>query len=125
MVLGESRKIARGPSGIIAGAAGDAHVCGEFLEMVRADKLSKFKVTDAKDMLGLLIYPDKRMFTMDGAGRLCTLTTAFTAIGSGNEIAMGAMWAGATARQAVQAAIDLHEGIGGRIAWLRLGGGRA
>ena len=50
---------------------------------------------------------------------LLKLEAPFLSIGSGSHIALGAMWMGATAEQAVQAAIALDAGCGGPIDVLR------
>lgn len=49
-----------------------------------------------------------------------TLTASFYAIGSGRELAMGAMWQGATAEEAVECAIALCSSCGGGVEVLRL-----
>ena len=50
-------------------------------------------------------------------------TAPFHAYGAGREIALGAMWMGATAEQAVEAAIALHTSCGGPVQVLRRAGG--
>lgn len=61
------------------------------------------------------------IFEAGHSHRLDRSAAAFHAFGSGNEIALGAMAAGATAEQAVAAAIALDVYSGGRVDILTLG----
>jgi hypothetical protein len=68
----------------------------------------------------LVVDPRGRVELVDQARRFTTIVAPFFAIGSGALCALGAMHAGADARQAVAAAIQWVDGCGGRVMSRRL-----
>ena len=73
----------------------------------------------------MIIYSDQRIVAVSqgdrGLAGVFTVVSPYYSAGSGEEISLGAMWAGATAREAVKAAIQLSRGSGPPIKTLRLG----
>ena len=115
-------KIARLKSGALLGQAGDndaRHVIAMLASVKTEKQLPSYPELDAirLDFMGLLVLPNKRMFKIatelkepahrdpeeDGPG-VWEVEGDFTAIGSGMAYAIGAMEAGANARQAVRIA---------------------
>lgn len=63
----------------------------------------------------LVVHPNGSIHACDYLGDEITLNTPFYAIGSGREFAIGAMEVGATAIQAVEAAIKWCPTVGGKV----------
>lgn len=63
----------------------------------------------------LVITPQRSIHQYDHKGRRDDIQGAFYAVGSGREFALGAMECGATAEQAVQAAIKWCPTVGGKV----------
>ncbi len=76
---------------------------------------------EEKDDSTLLIVQGGKVFELDREGFLIEVGAPY-AIGTGAKFAMGAMLAGADARQAVRIAIKLDPDSGGRIAALKVKG---
>ena len=76
--------------------------------------LKDFKFT------GLIVTPKGEIQLWDSSLTFEPLTTPFYAIGSGGEVAIGAMEMGASARRAVMAAIKWCSGVSGPVTALRL-----
>jgi 20S proteasome alpha/beta subunit len=109
-----SKKITRLKYGVLLGHSGD-NDGRAFVKLLNAVKkfedLPTFAELDAIkiDFLGLLIFPDKRIAKISTSGfrdrdddiGVWEIEGSFTAVGTGAEFAIGAMEAGATARQAV------------------------
>lgn len=112
------RKIGRGPGGELAGAAGDAGFNRQFIAWVESGrhgpspepKLDKNDCTD----FGFVVLTDGNIELHENAG-VSIVRAPFYACGSGRDVALGAMAHGATAEQAVQAAISLDIYSGGEI----------
>jgi len=68
----------------------------------------------------LVVTPEGRVELVGDDGVFNTITEDYFAIGSGAQCALGAMHAGATARQAAKAAIQWNDSCGGRVMWRRL-----
>lgn len=76
-----------------------------------------------EDTGAILVGPSGKTYHADtGGGYVCEELSPFLAIGSGSEIALGAMYHGATAIEAVNAAIALETNCGGQIFWLGVNG---
>lgn len=63
----------------------------------------------------LVVEPSGAIHQCDSSGRVDHIKEPFFAIGSGREFAFGAMECGATAEQAVQAAIRWCDSVGGKV----------
>lgn len=102
------KKIVRSEDGNLAGSAGDASDCGAFRSWIAAggpkETIPKLSNEDG-DFDAIMVTPDRRMFMLDGSLLPIPFDAPFCAIGSGAPIAIGAMHMGATAEQAVEAAI--------------------
>ena len=119
--VGGVRKITRGPSGAMAGAAGDTALCHDFLSQVEAGTLKDFDIDGREDGFnGLLVTPDGMLHRVGPRGTVWPIDAACAAIGSGMDIALGALHMGATAQQAVEAAIAIDTGCGGPVQVERL-----
>ena len=122
--IGEVRKIARGPSGMLAGAAGDTAQCARFLRQVEAGKVDGFDL-EATDcgFNGLMVAADGSLHRVGPGGDVWPISAGFAAIGSGSDIALGALHMGATAEQVVEAAIRFDTTCGGAVQTERLDSG--
>jgi ATP-dependent HslUV protease subunit HslV len=103
--------------GVIAGS-------GAFGEVLRfkdwiVDGADPSKQPELKESDVIWIQSDGSFTEFDPSGRL-TYEAPFYAIGSGREIAIGAMAAGATAEGAVRIACEWDGGTGGEVHVVRL-----
>ncbi len=73
-----------------------------------------------KDCTYLHLKADGTLWKSDGGGSWFPVTAPFVAIGSGRDIAMGAMAAGATAMEAAEIACEFSVGCGGPVHVLRV-----
>lgn len=111
-------KIARNDAGDLAGAVGDAGFAFAFLEWFRkgepepAIKLVSDRAEDRWDKALIVRAAGRQIEVYEPYGRF-PVSAPYFAIGSGKSVALGAMFMGATAVQAVQAAIALDEGSSG------------
>lgn len=121
--LGSVRKIARGPDGSLGGAAGDANSLAKFVDWIRDGEREPF------GQLGGDLYPDALIVRPSGAlfytGHLGTpyrvTGVPWLLVGCGATVALGALHMGATAKEAVKAAIRWDSGCAGDIQILTLG----
>lgn len=90
------RKIARGPDGTLYGCGGRASICCEILRQP-CGRVSIWTWAGAED------YP----------------ADCYLSIGSGSAVAMGAMFMGASAEEAVRAGIEHGIGCGGFVTAVR------
>jgi ATP-dependent protease HslVU (ClpYQ) peptidase subunit len=112
----------RGP--VLAGASGNYVFALKFLDWFR-DGLPLLAPRMAKDAnnyaTGVLFLPDDRILSFNDDG-WTAVGTRFYAIGSGCEYAYGAMAMGATAEEAVRAAMRFDIYTGGEIQVMKSGG---
>ena len=112
------RKIQKTKSGLVVGQAGD-NDCRAIMELLRSIKspthlpTTKALMETRCDFLGLCVFPNGRVFKIASSNRLPeTLDQEdvgvweiagfpYAAVGAGQELAIGAMAAGQSARQAV------------------------
>jgi len=73
----------------------------------------------------LVVTPEGSIELWDETGTKTSLNEEFWAVGSGKEYAIGAMEAGATARQAVTIAIKRCPTVSGKVVWRQLKGTRS
>lgn len=101
-------------NGIAWGAAGDAGSALLFDEWMRDGRPDDKKPYFDKDLFVAIVVENGKAFRYEYA--LIPIPAGRpAATGSGGEIAMGAMMAGATAQRAVEIAIALDMGCGGEI----------
>jgi ATP-dependent protease HslVU (ClpYQ) peptidase subunit len=111
-----SVKVERLEDGRIVGAAGDKPECVRFRQWLReGGKPPKFK-----DFCALVLSPDGSLTYHTEADMEGTPTEAPNAIGSGEEVAIGAMEAGATAEQAIEITRKRNAHTGGLITVVHL-----
>jgi len=111
--------------GWLIGAAGDLDAVSMFLQKFNPETIKDNKhplVGLPNTLEAIIVDPTGVIYYMENSGMLSAITTdGFIAIGSGCEAAMGAMAAGATAREAVKIAIKYGEDCGGKAHYIRLG----
>lgn len=121
--IGGMRKIIRSRGGLMAGACG----CAESVEMFLgwAKKSLRLRVKpDLSDseFTGISIHPDGKVIFYEQGLIPYTLDAEFYAFGTGGDLALGAMAAGADAVEAVRIAIRFSHGCRGPIQAIHLDG---
>lgn len=110
---GRSLKIRKvGP--FIVGGAGCTAVCHRFHEWVKGGMQGKCPVEGSSNTNGFIVQPDGKVVVWGSQGPWLN-ETGMVAFGSGGDVAMGAMLAGAGAVEAVEAAIKVDIYSGGDI----------
>ena len=106
----ERRKIHRLKDGRIAGGAGNSFDIASWVEWLNAGKEGDCPI-ESDQFSGLILDNSSTVLWVDHKGRE-TLTPAPIAVGSGHELAIGAMEAGASPREAVEIACrrDIYSG---------------
>ena len=121
-ILGDAMvKIAK-HHGCLAGATGTAGYCAAFLKWFcggEQDAPPKAEKDNDNYDTGIIVRPDGSIDRHELSG-WHTLRPRYYAVGSGRDHAFGAMFAGATAEQAVRAAIEHDPGTAGSVTVLRL-----
>lgn len=122
-VLGYAQKIFKNKQGYIGGTTGAASNTLKFQNWFNRFLFSLYSIDECdldEDAGGLIISPAKEIYCIQKAG-LYKVDFAYAADGSAYQIAIGAMEAGATAKEACLYAIKLQPGnCGGEIQELRL-----
>ena len=117
-VAGEAMKIGM-CEGFMGGATGNVIETAAFLEWVE-NGADWAKYPEFKDPFTGLIINRENVVWHGGKGGISRPVIApFHAIGSGEEVAKGALGAGATAKEAVQVAISIDLFCGGHVDTLR------
>ena len=116
---GTAQKIFEHGGGAIAGA-------GAYAEFLRfkdwiVDGADPEKRPELKESDLIWIKPDGSVVEFEPTGQLA-YEAPFYALGSGRELAIGAMAAGASAEEAVRIAIDWSQGSGGEVQIALVGG---
>lgn len=115
---GHAVKISKGRQGTLGGSAGRLEDAALFRSWVERDcKGDAPSFSEGFD--SLLILPDGRLCYVGEKGCIVPFMAEFAAIGSGEQFAMGAMAAGASAEDAVRIAIQLDTGSGGEVTMLK------
>lgn len=106
IISGTSKKIVKNKWGIKGGSAGETASCYRFRQWI-LDGAELSKIPDFENLEGLVYFPEKNkvFLVQDGKDRYYELEGEFFALGSGKDIAIGAMAAGATAKEAAEIAI--------------------
>lgn len=122
MAVGDHRKVVRSSCGFIAGASGDSGDSQRFLGWIldHGPKSGESFVPNDPDMGCMWVSPDGTVTRLGMKGAPYIITAPFHAMGSGREIALGAMAAGATADRAVEIAIQYIFGCGGPVQMVKL-----
>ena len=112
-------KIARNNAGDLVGAGGDAGFAYQFLEWFKDGENGKHPLL--RDIQSERVYDKAAIFRASGIWEIFEppgkhiVRGPYYAFGSGKPEALGALWMGATAEQAVAAAISLDNGCWGDI----------
>lgn len=108
---------------LLIAACGTAALCAEFRSWVVAGLNGPSPFNDKKGDEGgngLVIMPDGLAVIWGSSGPWALKQVPFVAMGSGEQVAMGAMAMGASAEQAVAAAMSLDTGSGGAVQSVQL-----
>lgn len=111
------RKVAKGKGGHLGGVAGEAGAGLKFLQWV--EKGAKGKMPGG-DISAIFVKPDGSVFLIDKTAILIPSDAPFYATGTGGDLALGVMAAGAEADEAVLAAIKFDVHCGGAVTSVRL-----
>lgn len=108
--------------GDLMGIAGDVCPSHEEFSQWRFSKRPRKNRWEGFKFEALVVTADGKVFIYDQLGSKQALKEEFFAIGSGAEVCLGAMEMGATAEQAVAAAIKWCPGVGGEVVKVELDG---
>jgi ATP-dependent protease HslVU (ClpYQ) peptidase subunit len=117
MVFAQATKLRRLADGTLIGMAGDMMPCAKLLRAIDGKGFEDIEpiAKDCKGAWALVVNPERRVFMLQGgkAGGLAELHGDFFVEGSGAPYALGAMAAGAGAKQAVEIAarFDVNTGL--------------
>jgi hypothetical protein len=107
--IGTVRKIARNQKGDLCGGAGSATFVSEFLHWFkngeRGAPPDAVSTDELLDRAVIILYDDPKTIIIHEPGGVHTFTANYYALGTGKEVALGVMWLGGTAGQAVQAGL--------------------
>lgn len=124
VILGSNRKIVRNKAGELAGGAGAASVIESFLRwfMDGEKKAIWPELTSGPNFTDvvLVVREDGALEVYDGFG-MHPITAPYYALGSGEDVAFGALFMGATPFDAVRAAMAHDCRTGGQVDVLILG----
>lgn len=115
-----AEKLVRGKDGAVLGVSGDRGACTLvrqwFVEGASMDVLPALKPSPDGEspFVGLILRPDGTVEGIDHHFAFMPRTTP-TAIGSGGQVALGAMLAGRTPKEAVAIAAGQITSVGGRV----------
>ncbi len=116
-LIGSYTKIVRNKHGLMGGAAGNISDIQSFHKWIMGGAKGDLPFFD--DTTGLLVTTDGKVELIH-LGQRSPVQSPFIAIGSGLEVAMGAMCAGASAEEAVAIAIRIHAHSDGPITVLKV-----
>lgn len=124
VIVGSMKKVTRATDGTIAGAAGLASSVGSFLSWVEKGRRPRNKpdLTGDEDFAGITVMKDGEVVFYDAPMTPMRVTDEFFALGSGADVAIGAMEFGADPVDAVRVAIRRKFGCRGPIQAVRLDG---
>lgn len=124
--VGDVLKIVRTAAGGLAAGAGRCSECAAFLEWAAGpNRPSDYRASGGhglrlENSTCIEITPEGEVLFYDVASAPYEIKAPFIAIGSGRDLALGAMAAGATAEEAVRIAARYDAGTGGEINTLML-----
>lgn len=104
--------------GFLGGAAGQLNHCAQFLEWVKSGRDFN-NIPKYDNYSGVLVSPERKIFWI-ADGIAMDYQDEYVTEGSGSAYALGAFSVGATAEQAVQAAMKHSATCGGDLTVLRL-----
>lgn len=116
-------KLAKGKDGALHGVAGNAAECGTYLDWVNAgyegDEPRAEALPDNASSFIVLIVPPSGPLRLRTAKGVEVYDAPYFAIGAGSPTAYGALFAGATAEQAIEAAKEHASGAFGQVRTIR------
>lgn len=117
ILRGETSKLWRMADGSLLGLCGQAGFGDVIVAWLHggANYGERPVIPDDANMWGLWVRPDGTVYAMSSRLVLAPVEATFHAIGSGNELALGAMSMGASAEEAVEVAARFDLYTGGRI----------
>lgn len=118
-ILGHATKIGK-RGRVLFGASGDASWMREFLVWARGGFVGGPPESKGEGGGSALVIADGRLMSVYASGHYDEVRAVFYAVGSGRQFARGAMATGATAEDAVRAAILLDACSGGDVEVLHL-----
>lgn len=103
LILGRELKITRSKDGALAGAAGDGSACSQFLKWAKGSRRGKPPegLFEEKNDLSAIVVTRDGIIRDYGGVEPCLVGADFYAIGAASDIAIGAMYAGASAKEAI------------------------
>lgn len=111
---GAFTKIVKRKDGALCGCAGAAAKAYGFHKWFLAGEKREHPCIGEEGFNALVVRPDKQLMLYDQVGRF-EFKSKYTAIGTGFEIALGAMAVGGSAADAVSAAMEHDSNTGGSI----------
>lgn len=120
LVAGYSRKVIKSGSGWLAAGAGNATDMSQYLRWVEEGR-EEDDAVKLENLEGFLVSPKGKTFLVEADLHPFPIEGEFHAGGSGSPVAIGAMEMGATAIEAVEAAIKHTTSCGGEIQVVKLG----
>lgn len=112
-------------NGYLVGAAGDAGMAEEFLDFMRSTLKKGCSLPKCEDfskgkepgslLEAFVVAPRGKIFKYENNCLPRQRRAPFVALGSGRDLAMGAMAAGASAKQAINIAIKYDTATGGKV----------
>lgn len=117
-------KMVRGADGSVHGGSGSVGAFSKYVEWVKGGEVGEMPLpgrdSEGHQSFGVMVArPDGSVWLLDE--HALTLDVAPCAAGSGAEIAYGALFMGASAADAVRAAIHHADGCGGEVVEMRVG----
>lgn len=120
--VGTGKKIHKSKDGYLLGAAGSFGAISMFFDWFDDDDEDKPPLESLKveSLDAIIINPMGKIALLDSGGWPMDIKAPFYSLGSGADIALGAMAAGADAVEAVRIAIKYNTTCGGAIQKLKL-----
>lgn len=120
--FGSVRKIVKNKDGVMVGGAGTTAEVNMLLDWYIDEDEEKppLQALGLKDFEGIIIEPDGKVYLLDDTIYPFHIKQPCYALGSGADMAYGAMFAGASAEEAVKICIKNSAGCGGKIQKLTL-----
>jgi 20S proteasome alpha/beta subunit len=117
---GQMNKIIKTKNGWLVGGAGRATSINELIVWAEAGMDFDNYPDDSKELSAILVDPKGKVFLMDEEYKPFPIKSKYHADGSGGDLALGAMEAGASAEEAVKIAIKYDTACGGAVQKVKL-----
>jgi len=123
---GYTKKITKTSEGYLLGAAGSLADLNKFFDVFEANQSEDIvfsKDMDFDNFEGMIVTPKGKVYIVENSGYPFHIEADYYAVGSGTELAKGAMAMGASSVDAVKVAIELSNESGGKVNVERLNKG--